>query len=118
MTAEIIEAMARAKMRSHGYKDGQIVSHKEKNSETWRLICQDMRAALSAARPLIEAAAREACAEEARRWFIGMFTGWKGHTGDSLITLDDAEDHANDCGQDCADAIRSLSPLNKDGRDG
>jgi len=52
--------------------------------------------------------ALEEAAELARGYFVGMFTGWMGHTGESLISLDEAEDAANECGPICADAIREL----------
>ena len=50
----------------------------------------------------------EEAAKMAQHHFVGMFTGWKGHTGESKITLDEAEDAANECGPICADAIRAL----------
>lgn len=52
--------------------------------------------------------ALEEAAELARTYFVGIFTGWSGYTGDSPISLDDAEDAANECGPICADAIRAL----------
>ena len=56
----------------------------------------------------IRNAAIDEAAEVARQYFRGMFTGWKGHTSESFITLDEAEDVANQCGQICAEAIREL----------
>lgn len=53
-------------------------------------------------------AAIEEAAKVAESHFRGLFTGWKGHTGESTITLDDAEDTANECGPICAEAIREL----------
>lgn len=53
-------------------------------------------------------AAIEAAAKVAEHHFVGMFTGWKGHTGESLISLDDAEDAANECGPICGEAVREL----------
>ena len=53
-------------------------------------------------------AALEEAAEVARQYFRGMFTGWKGHTSESLISMDEAEDVANECGQICAEAILEL----------
>jgi hypothetical protein len=49
----------------------------------------------------------EEAAKIAQSHFVGIFTGWKGHTGNSQITLDEAEDTANECGPICAEAIRS-----------
>ena len=56
----------------------------------------------------IRNAALEEAAELARTYFIGMFTGWKGYTYESLITLDEAEEAAQECGPICAAAIREL----------
>ena len=52
--------------------------------------------------------ALEEAAKVAEHYFIGIFTGWKGHTSESKITLDDAEDAASECGPICAEAIREL----------
>jgi hypothetical protein len=46
--------------------------------------------------------------EELRPWGAGMFTGWKGHTGESLITLDFAEEVFEDNFLDLIKAIREL----------
>jgi len=56
----------------------------------------------------IHNAALEEAAQLARTYFIGIFTGWTGYTFDSLITLDEAEDVASECGPICADAILNL----------
>ena len=50
----------------------------------------------------------ERCAKVAERYFTGMFTGWIGYSSESLITLDEAEGAAVECGPICAAAIRSL----------
>ncbi len=52
--------------------------------------------------------ALDEAAELAQQYFIGIFTGWKGYTGEDAITLDEAEDAASECGPICAEAIRSL----------
>ncbi len=41
-----------------------------------------------------------------RSWSSGAFTGWKGYTGESLITLDFAEDHFSECMVDMQKAIK------------
>jgi len=56
----------------------------------------------------IRDAALEEAAQLAQHFFVGIFTGWKGHTSESLITLDEAEDAAQECGAICAAAIRDL----------
>lgn len=53
-------------------------------------------------------AAIEEAAKVAESHFRGIFTGWKGYTSESLITLDDAESAAEECGPICAEAIRDL----------
>lgn len=52
--------------------------------------------------------ALDEAAEIARQHFVGIFTGWKGYTSESKITLDEAEDTASECGPICAEAIRDL----------
>lgn len=56
----------------------------------------------------IRNAALEEAADIAQHHFVGIFTGWKGYTSESEITLYEAEDAANECGAICAEAIREL----------
>lgn len=56
----------------------------------------------------IRSAALEEAAKVAQTYFVGMFTGWKGHSAESKITLDEAEAVVNECGPICAEAIRDL----------
>ena len=49
----------------------------------------------------------EACARIVEDYSRGAFTGWTGKTGDSKITLDEAEDHFSICVQELAAAIRA-----------
>jgi len=41
-----------------------------------------------------------------RKWSVGAFTGWRGYTGESRITLDFAEDHFEECMIDMQKAIK------------
>ena len=56
----------------------------------------------------IRNAALEEAAVLAQHFFVGMFTGWIGYSSAHLITLDEAEDVASECGPICAEAIRDL----------
>lgn len=48
----------------------------------------------------------EAIIDRIKPWCCGAFTGWKGHTGDSKITLDEAEEHFVNCMLDMQDDLR------------
>ena len=76
-------------MNESGTKREQIVNRKQTMNEIWNK-------------------AIEEAAEVARQHFVGMFTGWKGYSYDDMLTLDNAEEIANECGSICADAIRKL----------
>lgn len=43
-----------------------------------------------------------------KSYSAGAFTGWTGHIGDSLITLDEAEDHFSECMLEMQDAIKGM----------
>ena len=50
----------------------------------------------------------EQCARLAEGYSVGAFTGWDGKTGQSKITLDEAEEHSSECFLELRDAIRAL----------
>lgn len=70
---------------------------------------------ITAILPDIERQALERAAKVAREHFIGIFTGWKEQPSDGLISLDEAEDVASECGGICATAIEALIPADNGG---
>jgi hypothetical protein len=46
--------------------------------------------------------------EIVKSYSAGAFTGWSGRTGESLISLDDAEDHFSECMLEMQDAIKGM----------